>query len=61
MTTVINIHKDSFMFMTGVMSCLCQSYGHPFKQSVTSIFLLNGLYIYKVLLWKKTCWQLIPY
>jgi len=22
MTTVINIHKDSFMFMTGVMSCL---------------------------------------
>jgi len=23
MTTVINIHKDSFMFMTGVMSCLC--------------------------------------
>jgi len=24
MTTVINIHKDSFMFMTGVMSCLWQ-------------------------------------
>jgi len=22
MTTVIKIHKDSFMFMTGVMSCL---------------------------------------
>jgi len=22
MTKVINIHKDSFMFMTGVMSCL---------------------------------------
>jgi len=33
MTTVINIHKDTFMFMTGVMSCLwqCQSYAHPFK------------------------------
>jgi len=24
MTTVINIHEDSFMFMTGVMSCLWQ-------------------------------------
>jgi len=24
MTTVINIHKESFMFMTGVMSCLWQ-------------------------------------
>jgi len=24
MTTVINIHKDSFMFMTGVMSCSWQ-------------------------------------
>jgi len=24
MTTVINIHKDSFMFMTGVMSSLWQ-------------------------------------
>jgi len=24
MTTVINIHKDSFMFMIGVMSCLLQ-------------------------------------
>jgi len=35
MTTAINIHKDSFMFMTGVMSCLWQchvrSYAHPFK------------------------------
>jgi len=27
MTTVINIHKDSFMFMT----VSCQSYAHPFK------------------------------
>jgi len=26
MTTVINIDKDSFMFMTGVMSCLWQSH-----------------------------------
>jgi len=31
MTTVINIHKESFMFMTGVTSCLWQSYAHPFK------------------------------
>jgi len=34
MTTVINIHKDSFMFMTGVMSCLWRchvSHAHPFK------------------------------
>jgi len=34
MTKVINIHKDSFMFMTGVvmfMTVPCQSYAHPFK------------------------------
>jgi len=33
MTKVMNIYKDSFMFMTGVMfmTVSCQSYAHPFK------------------------------
>jgi len=33
MTTVINIHEDSFMFMTGVifMTVSCQYFAHPFK------------------------------
>jgi len=31
MTTAINIHKDSLMFMTGVVTVSCQSNPHPFK------------------------------
>jgi len=45
MTTVINIHEDSFMFMTGVMSCSWQchvSLMHTPSNKVLPYFLVSA-------------------
>jgi len=38
MTKIINIHEDSFMFMTGVMSCLWHTLMHTPSNKVLPIF-----------------------
>jgi len=43
MTTVINIHKDSFMFMTGVMSCLWQCHLSLISSAPSLLFHLSSL------------------
>jgi len=51
MTTVTNIHKDSFMFMAGVMSCLWQCHVSLMHTPSNKVLLKNTLLVSLLALW----------
>jgi len=54
MTKVINIHKDSFMFMTGVMSCLWQCHVN-LMHTLSNKVLPDS--VFKAWLWSYGFWN----